>query len=203
MRRLWAFQLDPDSFMQIATMQGFKNYTVHSNWKILKSQMRFFNQFDPQLLYYIEKKFFLDTNGNLRPDATPDSLVKILQMYSFNSQQDDMKWIYPEFFKKLYQTMSHKDILEKLDSWQIKTVVQQSGRLKFTCEHLRPIFEKALNQLEKKWMTETEVHKMLILTAISESLLQLRLDEDLTEFGGSKVIFTPDMADKFAKALRK
>jgi len=56
-----------------------------------------------------------------------------------------MKWIYPEFLKKLYQTMSHKDILENLTPQQLKIVVKQSGRLKFTCEHLRPIFEKALN----------------------------------------------------------
>ena len=164
--------------------------------------MRFFNQFDPQLLYYIEKKFFLDTNGDLRPDATPESLVEILQMYSFNSQQDDMKWIYPEFLKKLYQTMSHKDILENLTPQQLKIVVKQSGRLKFTCEHLRPIFEKALNQLERKWTTD-EGDKISILTAIAESLLQLRLNEDLTEFGGSEVIFTPDMEDKFAKALNE
>ena len=69
--------------------------------------MRFFNQFDPQLLYFIEKKFLLDKNGDLPPDSNPESLNKIIAMYSFNSQQDDMKWIYPEFFKKIYQTISH------------------------------------------------------------------------------------------------
>lgn len=78
--------------------------------------MRFFNQFDPFLLYFVEKRFFIDKNGDLLPDSTPYNLVRLVRAYAFNNQQDDMKWLHVDFFRKLIKTIAHKEILHKLDN---------------------------------------------------------------------------------------
>ena len=97
------------------------------------------------------------------------TLIKLLRAYSGAIREQEMMYVYPEFFENFFDKLANADILQNLSQSDYASLIRSIGYLKFYCESVGQILRNK---------TRSTIDNTVLDCSWVEAVLDLRLHED-------------------------
>ena len=96
-------------------------------------------------------------------------MIKLLRAYSGAIREQEMMYVYPEFFENFFDKLANADILQNLSQSDYASLIRSIGYLKFYCESVGQILRSK---------TRSTIDNTVLDCSWVEAVLDLRLHED-------------------------
>lgn len=143
-------EFEPGQFVQLM-MLVFKGKDFFQTFRVIR-------HYDPSTLKFI--------NDRILDQEVEDKLtllVNLLNSYGQLGREFDMKFVYPEFYEKFFDSLLAQEGIFKMDTQSCEAVCSSVARIGFTC----PSVEKLLIGFKDKFkeMNQKELNKNILLVS--------------------------------------